>query len=94
MTLLTNNVFISGSIDFYGELWSKTRVDNLAYILANALVREGFKITSGFGIGIGSYVSNGALDAIDASKHKYLDEYICLRPFQQNINNFTERKAK
>ncbi len=92
--ILANNVFISGSTDFYENLWSKNRVDNLAYSLANALVKADFKITSGFGLGVGSPVINGALDEIYASKYKHMDEHLSLRPFPQNISDDTERKAK
>ena len=47
------------------------------------LVQQGFKIISGFGLGIGSSIINGALDEIVNSKYKHIDEHLCLRPFPQ-----------
>ena len=88
-----NNVFISGSADFYDD-WDKLRVEGFAYKLANALVKEEFKVISGFGLGIGSSVINGALDEIYNSKRKHSDDYLCLKPFPQNIADAKERKAK
>lgn len=92
--VLANNVFISGSADFFSESWDRTKIEKLAYKLANQLVKEEFKVTSGFGMGIGSSVINGALDEIYSNKRKCISEYLCLRPFPQGITNFEERKLK
>lgn len=92
--VLVNNVFISGSADFFEGDWTKSRVDELAYKLANQLVKEEFRVTSGFGLGIGSSVINGALDEIYSSRFKHMDEHLCLRPFPQGIANADERKSK
>ena len=89
-----NNVFISGSADFYEYGWTEEKADELAYNLANRLVRAGYRVTSGFGLGIGSSVINGALDEINRTKNKYIDEYLCLRPFPQNIANPVEKEKK
>lgn len=91
--VLANNIFISGSADFYDNGWDKERVEKLAYKLANELVKAEFKVTSGFGLGIGSSVINGALDAIYAG-NKRSDDYLRLKPFPQNIVNAEERQAK
>lgn len=91
--VLTNNVFISGSADLYSPEWPKEKVEELAYKLSNKLVKNGFKVTSGFGLGIGSSVINGALDEIYSSKYKHCDEHLCLRPFPQGIVDADERKA-
>lgn len=92
--VLANNVFISGSADFFEGVWEKDKVEELAYKLANHLVKEKFKITSGFGLGIGSSVINGALDEIYSSRYKQISEHLCLRPFPQGIVNDEERKLK
>lgn len=92
--VLRNNIFLSSSISTYDSDWPKEKVEGLAYAIAYALVKNEFRITSGFGVGIGSSVINGALDEIYESKYKHLDEHLCLRPFPQNISDPTERAAK
>ena len=89
-----NNVFISGSADCFDAEWTEARVNELSYKLANALVKAEFRVTSGFGLGVGSPVINGALDEIYSSKYKHMDEHLSLRPFPQGIANEDERKAK
>ena len=42
--------------------------------LSKAIVSDGYKVISGFGIGIGSSVINGALDEIFLSKYKHINE--------------------
>lgn len=86
-----NNVFISGSADGYAG-WGKDKAEELAGKVAESLVRNDFKVTSGFGLGIGSSVINGALAEIYRSKHKHMDEYLCLRPFPQGIRDAADRK--
>ena len=78
---LKNNVFISGSIEIYDEIWSEEKVEEFCFLLANNLTKENYKIYSGFGLGVGSSVINGALKEIQSSKYKHIDEHILLRPF-------------
>lgn len=92
--VLANNVFISGSATFFSDCWSKEKIDELAYKIANQFIKKGFKVTSGFGLGIGSSVINGALDEIYTNKYKHMDEHLCLRPFPQGIINIEARKLK
>lgn len=92
--ILANNIFISGSADFFEGAWKRTNVEELAYKLANRLVAEDFRVTSGFGLGIGSSVINGALDEIYSNKYKHISEHLCLRPFPQGIADEEERKTK
>lgn len=92
--VLANNVFISGSADFFDGTWSKAEIEELAYKLANKLVKEGFRVTSGFGLGIGSSVINGALDEIYNSRYKQISDHLCMRPFPQGISDVEDRKEK
>lgn len=86
-----NNVFISGSADEYAG-WGKDKAEELAGRIAETLISENFKIISGFGLGIGSAVINGALAEIYQSKCRHTDEYLCLWPFPQGIKDETERQ--
>ena len=87
-----NNIFISGSADDYGD-WGKEKIEELARELSKSLVKNDFRITSGFGLGIGSSVINGALDEIYLSKYKHIDEYLCLRPFPHGIKDAQMRQT-
>ncbi len=87
-----NNVFISSSADGFDSTWSEESAGELAYALARALVKNDYRVTSGFGMGIGSSIINGALSEIYESKYKHIDEFLCLRPFPQNIADPVKRK--
>ena len=91
-TVHMRNVFISGSAEEYGESWDKYSAERLAFEISKRLVAKGYKITSGFGLGIGSSVINGALEEIYSSKYKHIDEHLCLRPFPQGISDAVKRK--
>ena len=88
------NVFISGSAEEFTMPWDRGSAEVLASKLAGALVHENCRITSGFGLGIGSAVINGALDVIYAEKFRHVDEHLCLRPFPQNISDPNERAER
>lgn len=88
------NVFISGSAAEFSFGWDQNTAEKFAGELAAALVKNDCRITSGFGLGIGSAVINGALDVIYNEKYRHVDEYLCLRPFPQNIDDPVTRKDR
>ena len=90
----SRKVFISGSTDSFDTPWDEGKAEELAGKLAGALVSRDCRITSGFGIGIGSAVINGALEVIYSDKYRHMDEHLCLRPFPQNIADPVERAAR
>ena len=76
------NVFISGAaVDYspYTEESAKDLIHSLSYKLAE----KEYKIVSGYGLGIGSIVINGALDYKLNSNYRNLDDLLILRPFPQ-----------
>ncbi|MDZ5757782.1 SIR2 family protein [Carnobacterium maltaromaticum] len=83
---LKNNVFISGSIEEYNDIWTNDKVKDFGYKLSKKLVQLNYKVYSGFGLGIGSNIINGALDEIYTTKYRHIDEHLVLRPFPQEIN--------
>lgn len=89
---LLKNIFISGSALIYRSPWSKDTAESFAFSLSQRLVNEEYKIISGFGLGIGSAVINGALEEVYHSKYKHVDEHLCLRPFPQGITDTEARK--
>ena len=88
------NVFISGSADEYPSSWNKNQAEELAGKLAGALVYEDCRVSSGYGLGLGSAIINGALDVIYSDKYRHIDEHLCLRPFPQNISDPKEREKR
>lgn len=88
------HVFISGSAHEYSAPWDVTLAESFSKALASRLVENDYRITTGFGLGIGSSVINGALDVIYQSKYRHIDEHLCLRPFPQNISDPDERANK
>lgn len=89
---LLKNVFISGSASQFSEAWDKKTGESLAFSLSKNLVHNDYRIISGFGLGIGSSVVNGALEEIMLSKFKHVDEHLCLRPFPQTVNGVIPKK--
>ncbi len=88
------DVFISGSAHEFNGSWDKESAEKFARELASALVKNNYRITSGYGVGIGSSIINGALDEIYSSKYKHIDEYLCLRPFPQNYTSEDEKERR
>jgi hypothetical protein len=85
-------IFISGSAadTEYGIFSKKEDAGNFLHLLSKRLVEEGYKIVSGFGLGVGGYVINGALEAIfDENSLRRFEEHLILRPFPQTQSGNT-----
>lgn len=85
------NVFISGSSDDYG-MWDKDKAKELISGLSERLIKEDFKVISGFGRGVGSYIINGALTEIWHSKYRHTSDYLHLYPFPIEAKDEAESK--
>ncbi|ULG71494.1 SIR2 family protein [Macrococcus brunensis] len=85
--LLTESIFISGSISQYSERWSEAKVNELCFNLANSLLKNNYRIVSGFGLGVGSNIINGALQQIYSDKYQNVNDYLKLFPFPQSLQN-------
>lgn len=80
--LKRSHIFISGAAHDYtpfSEGQAKELIHNLSYKLAE----KEYKIISGYGLGIGSMVINGALEYKYQSNYRNLDDLLILRPFPQ-----------
>jgi hypothetical protein len=75
-------VFISGAAHEYG---SHPQADALQYVfdLSSGLIKEDYRVVTGFGLGIGSSVVNGALHQIYKVLKRRLKDELVLRPFPQ-----------
>lgn len=76
------NIFISGAAHDYSPYTEKD-ANALIHSLSYKLAENNYKIISGFGLGIGSTVINGALDFKLNSNYRNLDDLLILRPFPQ-----------
>lgn len=94
MSVKLNKVFISGSANEFTKPWNQENAEALMYSLAKALVKNNYQITSGFGLGVGAAVVNGALEEIYSTKFKHIDENLCLRPFPYAVKDRDERQIK
>lgn len=83
-------VFISGSAADYGP-WGQQDTENFLRRLAAALIDRDCRITSGFGLGIGSAVVTGAVEQIYSSSQRTIDSHLLLRPFPAGIQDQAER---
>ncbi|SEJ40265.1 SIR2-like domain-containing protein [Myroides marinus] len=80
--LKRKNIFISGAAHDYTPYTEETAKD-LIHSLSYEIAKNEYKIISGFGLGIGSIVINGALDYKLNSNYRNLDDLLILRPFPQ-----------
>ena len=65
----------------YGD-YNEDQAKDLLHSLSANLVKNNNHITSGFGLGVGSYVINGALE-VGYKKNLKTNNYLTLRPFPQ-----------
>ncbi|NMA64689.1 MAG: hypothetical protein GX957_00400 [Clostridiaceae bacterium] len=73
-------ILISGSAETYGDM-STEEASQFIYNLTRQLIKRDFKIITGFGKGIGSYVISGAIEEIFENKYGHVGEYLIPRPF-------------
>lgn len=81
-----NNVFISGSISADTKMWSVKQAEEFVKVLSQKLVANKLKITSGYGLGIGSAVITGVLSEVQKKMYAHFDDYLKLYPFPQPSN--------
>jgi len=86
-------VFVSGSAEVY-DPWPTAKGQELLDTLSCALIREGFGVVSGFGLGVGPYVLNGILRQLEIEGTRSLDDRIVLRPFPVSIADSAERRRR
>ena len=88
-----SRVFISGSASEYNP-WTDSNAKNLIREISQQLIKAGFGVVSGFGLGVGSYVVNGILEQLNREGTQRLDDRIILRPFPFDISDPNERKRQ
>lgn len=77
-----SSIFISGAAEEYGS-WSRSNAENFLHKLSHQIATKKNRIITGFGIGVGSAVINGALAYLSDAGKTISDEDIVMRPFPQ-----------
>lgn len=77
-----DSIFVSGAAHEYGT-WGKEKSEEFVHNLSKNIIRNGFRIVSGFGLGIGSAVISGALEVIYQDLKNISKDALILRPFPQ-----------
>jgi hypothetical protein len=75
-------IFLSGAAHTYGK-WEPAVAEHFIYSLAKDIAALGFRIVSGFGLGVGSSVITGVLEHVYMSGKRLDSDQLILRPFPQ-----------
>ena len=80
------SVLVSGAAHDYGR-WSAQDAEAFVHQIGNRLASGGFRLVSGFGLGIGSAVIAGALERVFCEPSLTVSDQMVLRPFPQTQPN-------
>lgn len=86
-------VFVSGSAETFNP-WDQADAHRFVRELGRQIVQTGFDLVSGFGLGVGSSLLNGVLDALDEEGSFSFHDRVILRPFPQGVVDPAERAAR
>lgn len=84
-------IFISGAADEYGS-WGQDATLQFVSRLSALLIERNFRITTGFGVGIGGAVVSGAVQQIYSTDYRSIDQQLVLRPFPLGIDDAALRR--
>lgn len=76
-------VFISGAAEDYSP-YSQQEVEQFVSSLSQEILKLGYRIVTGFGLGVGSSVISGSIKYLTEKNLKIDEDYLILRPFPQN----------
>ena len=76
-------VFISGAAEDYAP-FTQPEVEKFVSELAQGILAQGYRIVTGFGLGIGSSVISGSVEYLLKHRLKINEDHLILRPFPQN----------
>ena len=76
-------IFISGAAEDYSP-YSQQEVEQFVSSLSQEILKLGYRIVTGFGLGIGSSVISGSIKYLMEQNLKIDEDHLILRPFPQN----------
>jgi hypothetical protein len=77
-----SSIFISGAAEEYGH-WSRTDAETFIHKLSHQIAAKKNRVITGFGVGVGGAVINGALAYLNEAGKTISDEDLVMRPFPQ-----------
>jgi len=77
-----SSIFISGAADDYGK-WERPTAEEFLHRLSHQIIGNKNRVITGFGLGVGSAVINGALAFLNDAGKTVSDEDLMMRPFPQ-----------
>jgi len=77
-----SSIFIAGAAENYGS-WKQKDAEQFLHNLGREIASKKNRIVTGFGVGVGGAVLNGALAHLDDADKSVSDEDVILRPFPQ-----------
>lgn len=75
-------IFVSGAAESFSP-FEKKDAERFVYKLSREINKRGFRIVSGFGLGVGSSVITGVLEELHMNGGNINDNQLILRPFPQ-----------
>jgi hypothetical protein len=85
-------LFVSGSAEEFRG-WEKDVVEEFLSALGRILIDKGYRIVSGFGLGISNALLSGATEQIYDQKLGHFQDYLTVRPFPRHTPDPVKRKA-
>lgn len=79
---IRRNVFVSGSAHDFGPL-GREGLEDFGRALGTEMIRRGYNLVSGLGLGVGGAVSVGALEQLYREPAPQIDDRLIIRPFPQ-----------
>ncbi|SAL18542.1 hypothetical protein AWB64_01261 [Caballeronia sordidicola] len=91
-TYRRRTIFISGSADELNG-WDEKDVHEFLFSLGRILIQKGYRLVSGFGLGISNELLSGAIEQIYAQRQGHIQDHLVVRPFPRAIADDNKRKA-
>jgi hypothetical protein len=90
---LRRRIFVAGSAATYAP-FTDAEAQELLRQLGKGLVTRGMDVVTGFGVGVGPFLLNGALEGLESTGTHSLHDRVTLRPFPQGIADPGERAER
>lgn len=87
-----NNIFVSGSSESDAPSFPLSRLMSFSNLLGKEIIRRGYNLVSGYGIGIGSELIVGALEDAYLTPSN-IHERLILRPFPYTIESSEKKRV-